>query len=172
MGSFLFLLKPKTTAEFQKRTDGVIVVLGYRMQGDRPHPCLVERLTHAVRLVQLGFGNRILVSGGCHDDGASESGYMKKFLLRELGHRAGIQIYRENLSRTTKENAEYSCSLLHHLYPAPPYVVLVTHKAHMERAVQHFRTFCPNLHSVTTATPPPSSEPKEIKMMNESFLNS
>lgn len=93
-------------------------------------PSTLERLRYGARLHHR-TGLPVVVSGGLgHDDRRSEGFYMKR-ALAELGV-TNVRV--EGHSANTAENARFTAQLLG---PGRP-LVLVTHAAHMNRAVRQF----------------------------------
>ena len=114
----------------------VIVVLGSGREeadpawgGDQPSVTAIERLRYAARLHRAS-GLPVLISGGLHyGEPPSEAGLMADVLQRDFGVATR---WREERSRTTWENAQFSAELLHE--QGIRRVVLVTQAAHMPRS--------------------------------------
>ena len=118
--------------------DGVIVVLGGglpgyspEMPGYRPSPFTVERLRYGSWL-QKQTGLPLLVSGGGF---RPEAESMALSLENDFGAKA---TWLEDQSKTTRENAQYTRSLLP---DAQTTVILVTHAWHMPRSVMSFEAY-------------------------------
>lgn len=114
----------------------VIVVLGSGREeadpawgGDQPSVTAIERLRYAARLHRAS-GLPILISGGLHyGEPPSEAALMADVLQRDFGVATR---WREERSRTTWENAQFSAELLRE--QGIRRVVLVTQAAHMPRS--------------------------------------
>jgi uncharacterized SAM-binding protein YcdF (DUF218 family) len=114
----------------------VIVVLGSGREeadpawgSDQPSVTAIERLRYAARL-QRASGLPVLISGGLHyGEPPSEAGLMADVLQRDF---AVPTRWREERSRSTWENAQFSAELLRE--QGIRRVVLVTQAAHMPRA--------------------------------------
>lgn len=114
----------------------VIVVLGSGREeadpawgGDQPSVTAIERLRYAARLHRAS-GLPVLISGGLHyGEPPSEAGLMADALQRDFGVATR---WREERSRTTWENAQFSAELLRE--QGIRRVVLVTQAAHMPRS--------------------------------------
>lgn len=114
----------------------VIVVLGSGREeadpawgSDQPSVTAIERLRYAARLHRVS-GLPLLISGGLHyGEPPSEAGLMADVLQRDF---AVATRWREERSRTTWENAQFSAELLRE--QGIRRVVLVTQAAHMPRA--------------------------------------
>lgn len=119
---------------------GAIVVLAGGRSGYAPEyggetvgfPSL-ERLRYGARL-HRETGLPLLVSGGSvHDEPTSESALMRDVLVNDLD----VPVrWLEEESRNTAENARYSAEILRNDNISG--VILVTHAAHMGRAVESF----------------------------------
>lgn len=93
----------------------------------------LERLRYGARL-HRETGLPLLLSGGrVHDEPVSEAALMRDVLVNEL---ATPVRWVEESSRNTAENASYSAAMLAGADVTA--VILVTHAAHMPRAVQAF----------------------------------
>ncbi len=114
----------------------VIVVLGSGREeadpawgSDQPSVTAIERLRYAARLHRAS-GLPVLISGGLHyGEPPSEAGLMADALQRDFGVATR---WREERSRTTWENAQFSAELLRE--QGIRRVVLVTQAAHMPRS--------------------------------------
>lgn len=114
----------------------VIVVLGSGREeadpawgSDQPSVTAIERLRYAARLHRAS-GLPVLISGGLHyGEPPSEAGLMADVLQRDFGVATR---WREERSRTTWENAQFSAELLRE--QGIRRVVLVTQAAHMPRS--------------------------------------
>lgn len=114
----------------------VIVVLGSGREeadpawgSDQPSVTAIERLRYAARLHRAS-GLPVLISGGLHyGEPPSEARLMAEVLQRDFGVATR---WREERSRTTWENAQYTAELLRE--QGIKRVVLVTQAAHMPRS--------------------------------------
>ncbi|VXB29675.1 conserved hypothetical protein [Pseudomonas sp. 8AS] len=114
----------------------VIVVLGSGREeadpawgSDQPSATALERLRYAARLHRAS-GLPVLISGGLHyGEPPSEAGLMAEVLQRDFGVATR---WREERSRTTWENAQYTAELLRE--QGIRRVALVTQAAHMPRS--------------------------------------
>jgi uncharacterized SAM-binding protein YcdF (DUF218 family) len=119
---------------------GAIVVLGGGRNRNAPEYggetvnfTSLERLRYAARL-QRETGLPLLVSGGrVFEEATSEASLMRDVLVNELD----VPVrWLEVRSRTTVENARYTAEILSRENVAA--IILVTHAAHMPRAVEAF----------------------------------
>jgi uncharacterized SAM-binding protein YcdF (DUF218 family) len=114
-----------------------VVILAGGIRPDAPEyggstvsPSTLERLRYGARLHHR-TGLPVVVSGGLGvEDGPSEAWHMRR-ALREFGV---DQVSLEQQSSNTAENARFTARLLGAGRP----VILVTHAAHMSRAVEQF----------------------------------
>jgi uncharacterized SAM-binding protein YcdF (DUF218 family) len=132
---------------------GAIVVLaGGRMAnapeygGETVGRYSLERLRYGARLSRE-TGLPLLLSGGSvHDEPASEASLMRDVLVDELG----VPVrWLEETSRNTAENARYSAEIL--AAESIAAIILVTHAAHMPRAVQVFENHGVRVYAAPTA---------------------
>jgi uncharacterized SAM-binding protein YcdF (DUF218 family) len=101
-------------------------------RGDTVNGLSLERLRYGARLARQ-TGLPVLVSGGAPTPGVPEA-----LLMREvLEHEFGVPVrWTESASRDTRENAVFSAQILRQAGVSR--VVLVTHAAHMRRALAEF----------------------------------
>lgn len=92
----------------------------------------LERLRYGAHLARV-TGLPIMVSGGLGEEGDSEAEMMAEVLTGDFGVKPK---WLEDRSATTAENARYSAAMLKHA--GINRIVLVTHAAHMRRALGYF----------------------------------
>lgn len=130
---------------------GAIVVLaggrshGPEYGGDTVGPYSLERLRYGARL-HRETGLPLLVSGGrVYDEPASEASLMGEVLTNELG----VPVrWLEESSRNTAENARESAAML--AAENIRAIILVTHAAHMPRAIREFENQGLQVHGAPT----------------------
>lgn len=130
---------------------GAIVVLaggrshGPEYGGDTVGPHSLERLRYGARL-HRETGLPLLLSGGrVYDEPASEASLMGDVLTNELG----VPVrWLEESSRNTAENARESAALL--AAENIRAIILVTHAAHMPRALREFEKQGLQVHGAPT----------------------
>lgn len=108
------------------------LVLGHRLESDRPSAELVRRLEKAVELYAAGVAPVLMVSGGKSEpDARSESDVMKNYLMAN-----GVppeQVVTESQARSTRENFRFSLPLLKQRHIRS--LLVVTTKSHLCRAM-------------------------------------
>ncbi|WP_095057243.1 MULTISPECIES: YdcF family protein [unclassified Pseudomonas] len=123
-----------------QRADAIVVLGSGREHGDvawgadQPTGIGLERQRYAARLAKAS-GLPVLASGGLHYGIPPTEAQMMAESLRDD---FGVTVrWQEGKSRTTWENAQFTAQLL--LPQGVKRVVIVTHAAHMPRAVWSFR---------------------------------
>ncbi|MNF89369.1 hypothetical protein D3C84_718920 [compost metagenome] len=123
-----------------QRADAIVVLGSGREHGDvawgadQPTGIGLERQRYAARLAKAS-GLPVLASGGLHYGIPPTEAQMMADSLRDD---FGVTVrWQEGKSRTTWENAQFTAQLL--LPQGVKRVVIVTHAAHMPRAVWSFR---------------------------------
>ena len=101
-------------------------------QGETVSGISLERVRYGARLARQ-TGLPVLVSGGSPTGGVPEALLMREALEREFGARVR---WTESASRDTRENALFSAQILKSA--GVHRVILVTHAAHMGRALAEF----------------------------------
>lgn len=110
----------------------VIIVLGAKVINDSPSTMLRLRLDKAVKLHQLGYAKKVIVSGGQgSDEQASEASIMEQYLVAH-----GIpseNIILEDQSFNTYQNLVNSRQIMyeHHFHTA----IIVSNSSHMRRSL-------------------------------------
>ena len=127
------------SAEALQRAQAIVVLGGGRRSQapeyggvDSVGPWTLERLRYAARLARHS-GLPLLVSGGAPGGGVSEAELMREALERDF---AVTVRWQENRSRNTAENARFSAAMLR--AAGIERIALVTHAAHMPRAMAEF----------------------------------
>jgi uncharacterized SAM-binding protein YcdF (DUF218 family) len=127
-------------ATLAQRADAIVVLGSGRERGDsawgadQPTGVGLERERYAARLAKAS-GLPVLTSGGLHYGTPPSEAQMMADSLRDD---FGVTVrWQEGQSRTTWENAQLSAKVL--LPEGVKRVVVVTHAAHMPRAVWSFR---------------------------------
>ncbi len=120
-----------------KQANNIVVLGGYSSINEESRQISfsfgADRILQALPLVQVNSENKLILSGGgsnIYFDETPESEYMAPF-LNSIGIDSR-QIYIENKSRNTYENALYSFDLLSE--EADSSIILVTSSFHMYRA--------------------------------------
>jgi len=120
------------------KSAGAIVILGGGRYGNareygKPtvNRLTLERVRYGARLAKL-TGLPVMVSGGVGGP-YSEANVMAEALKTDFGVTA---LWREDRSATTAENAQYAAVMLKEA--GIKHIILVTHAAHMRRAVAYF----------------------------------
>lgn len=114
--------------------DATVVVLGCKVNGDRPSLALQERIDAAALYLKKHPKAKAVLSGGKGaDEGISEAECMERELIKR-----GIakeRLYQENQSTSTKENLKFSEKVIqsNHLNET---IVLITSEFHAYRATQ------------------------------------
>lgn len=111
----------------------VAIVLGAALWNDRPSPGLRERLDRAYELYKDGTVQRLIVSGGLDNNGATitEAEGMKRYLAeRGIPEEAIVE---ENEATSTYENLLFSKRIMDREGWTEP--VIVTHQYHGARAI-------------------------------------
>lgn len=96
-------------------------------------PWVLERVRYAARLHRM-LGLPILVSGGSVFGTVSEATVMREVFEKDYGIKVR---WEEGLSKTTRQNAAYSASLLKN--EGFTHIVLVSQAWHLRRAVREFQ---------------------------------
>ncbi|MEF3301661.1 YdcF family protein [Paenibacillus sp. GYB003] len=111
----------------------VAIVLGAALWNDRPSPGLKERLEKAYALYESGVADRLIVSGGLDNNGATitEAEGMKRYLVeRGVPEEA---IIREDEATSTYENLLFSKRIMDREGWTRP--IIVTHRYHGARSI-------------------------------------
>ncbi len=152
-----------TQRQIETTDAGAIVVLGGGRRetapeygGDTVSTATLERLRYAARLARAtGLG--VIPTGGIRYPGQTPEAALMRVVLEE-----DFQVKvtaTEEKSRTTRENAEMTASLLRKM--GIDKVLLVTHASHMPRSIEAFErmgvtvTAAPTAFEHTTANRPP-----------------
>lgn len=113
-----------------KKADS-IMVLGCRVYGTTPSPFLIGRLNEGIRLLNEGYGEYIIVTGGTGPgEDISEAEAMKTYLISK-----GIdesKIITEDKSTSTMENLSFSLSKMKEKNISS--TIIVSNKYHLRRA--------------------------------------
>ncbi len=128
----LVLVNGRSQWDEARRAD-YIVVLGAQVQGDRPSRTLRARLDTALELLEENEEAVCIVSGGQGDDeDATEASVMYAYLV---AHGADPErLYREDRSRSTRENLMNAAQIAVSLGLDPRAPALVTSEFHLCRA--------------------------------------
>jgi uncharacterized SAM-binding protein YcdF (DUF218 family) len=114
-----------------------LVILGTRVLPDgRPSSQLAARIEAALRLARTEPAAKLILTGrgsGAH----TEAAVMQKQLL--AGGIAPERLYLDEAASNTRENAEGTQRLLQAMGEAAPALMLITHTAHLQRALRIFR---------------------------------
>ncbi|MDE7063363.1 MAG: YdcF family protein [Lachnospiraceae bacterium] len=113
--------------------NATVIVLGAKVQGERPSLILQERLDAAYDYLQKNQQSVCILSGGMgSDENISEAECMYQYLIDK-----GIdskRLYKEDQSTTTQENLAFSKDLIQQ-YSLDSTIVIVTNEFHEYRAV-------------------------------------
>lgn len=142
VGPLLARIEPLApiSAEALQQAQAIVVLGGGRRAqspeyggADSVGPWTLERLRYAARLARRS-GLPVLVSGGAPGGGLPEAVLMRETLEQDFG--VAVRWW-EDRSRNTAENARFSAAMLK--ADGIERIALVTHAAHMPRAVAEFR---------------------------------
>lgn len=123
----------KFDGNFKNKT---VVVLGAKVEGDKPSVILEHRLDKAVELMKDADDNvKCIVTGGQgEDEYFTESSVMKKYMI-EKGI-PGNRIIEEDKATNTKENIKYAKNIAEK-QKLPEDFIIVTQGFHQHRANQY-----------------------------------
>lgn len=100
-----------SAAENRPGEDATLIVLGCKVNGERPSRMLGERLTAAYAYLSENPGAKCVVSGGKGpDEGISEAECMYRYLVDKGIDKS--RIYKEDRSTSTRENLEFSMEII------------------------------------------------------------
>jgi uncharacterized SAM-binding protein YcdF (DUF218 family) len=115
----------------RKKSDVILVLGAKSYKGDTYNPCLVARVQHAADLYKLGFGKKIIMSGGDdREDNRNEAQTMKQIALGMNVPETAIVL--EKKSTSSFENVMFSRSIMHDQDLSS--VIIVTEPFHSPRA--------------------------------------
>ncbi len=112
--------------------DATLIVLGAKINGDRPSRMLSQRLDVAADYLKAHPRAKCIVSGGQGPDEAYTEAHVMKNYLAEQGIDPA-RIYEEGRSTNTHENIDYSMALIHETGLSER-VVIATQEFHQYRA--------------------------------------
>lgn len=135
-----------------ENTDFPAIVLGSKINGDRPSLMLERRLRNAARYLRQTPTAHCVVSGG---QGADEA-YPEALVMRDFLVELGIEserILMEDQSASTEENLRFSLQTLQEAGVAADTVVIVTDSFHQMRASFFASTEGSASYNISSLTP-------------------
>lgn len=120
------------SSNYFERASDVAIVLGARIEQEKPTPVFKERLNHAMYLYQNGIVEKILLTGGARPNSSEAESRYAKLYLRSLGVPDSI-ILTEEVSQNTRANLANAKEVMrkNRLYSA----LIVSDPLHMKRAM-------------------------------------
>lgn len=173
-------VSPIPIAELEESYDAAIILSGITGPAnpteDRVHLRKgADRIMHAVQLYKIGKLGKIIVSGGSgallSEESTSEALKMKKVLL--ISGVAEEDIWLEETSRNTSENALFTEALLQEKNIPQDRLLLVTSAFHMRRALGCFRKagLAPHPYSVDFYSFEPKYTPDELLIPSDDAIH-
>ena len=114
-----------------------IIVAGCRVQSNgQPSLALQYRTDHAVQLLQEGYAERIIFTGGSPDNRKTEAKSAQLYALEKY-QLSEAKLLLEEESTSTEENAQ----LASEMYPTIENIIMVSDSYHLFRAVHVFDNY-------------------------------
>lgn len=160
--------------------DAAVVLSGITASGKEPLDRVhlhkgADRIMHTVQLYKLGKVKKIILSGGSgllleDEQGSSEANEMRKVML--LSGVAAADIWLEENSRNTRENAAFTAELLKEQKLEKAKLLLVTSAFHMNRAMGCFQQagLAPEPYSTDFYANEPGFTPDELIIPSDGAL--
>ncbi len=139
------------TWRLKPNPEATVIVLGCKVDGDRPSAILTSRLKAALSYLERHPEANCILSGGKGaDEKIAEADCMYDYLLKSKI--ASSRLYREDRSTSTRENLQFSQEIIsrHHLNQE---IAIVTSEFHQYRAGLIARKLGFNVTAVVARTP-------------------